>query len=56
MGAADVASAAVDPECRVIGAGALRHAGGPVFALCANAGIDLLTVTIFIFIDNYSTS
>jgi len=38
----------VDPECRVIGAGALRRVGGPIYPRSANANINALTVMVFI--------
>jgi len=54
VGAADFALAVVDPECRVVGAGALRLVGGPIFPRSANGNIGARPVMMFI--DHFLTS
>jgi len=52
VGAADVPVAIVDPEYRVIGAGALRFVDGAIISRSANGNIDALTVMRFIEVFN----
>jgi choline dehydrogenase len=48
VGAADVPVAVVDPECRIIGAGAPRLVDGSIFPRSANGNFGALTTIMFI--------